>query len=485
MYYQKLYSAVKSGDLKTVIALVEEDKIDVNFRNYYGSTALYYASAKGQIKVVRYLVEKAKADINTKNNLGLTPLHYACEKGQIKVVRYLVEKAKADINAKSNTGLTPLHYACEEGAIEVVIYLVEEAKTTAYDQILNDSTSLYYASIGGNHAVVRYLIEEVGIYINALDKSGETVLEKLENRDILNYSGRLKSYNLLKSADIGQKLFAQSELTKEEQVFIASDDYTPTYFNNLKSKSIAEKKFLMVETSVEEDDFLNSESYNPKFSERHQQISKSVKALGEHLKVAKTEGEYKWNSEERILEGEVLQIEPQSLKGFDIPKDATNVIASFLKTGDTEKFSLVSYSIAKDLEKIEQRLPPLEIGLLPQDIIDIGTIDLNTELLSPWAWFTIGYTAGSFAINPGLRCVDNYMDEQALNRSCSEYYKDVLSIDNLFSTAASYVGNYIASALSLRSIHGINIQDMYIYHHYPTMLGLAVASVPVLLEIVL
>lgn len=352
LYKMALYFASEEGHLPVIKYLTKE----VKYKIAYCLTALRLASKKGHLPVVRFLIEEIKINAHNKSQFAMTALHIASEEGHLEFVRYLVEEAKVDINIKDDFGSTALHYASKGRQFEIVIYLVKKTKINVNLVDNNRKSPLHWVSFLGYFEIVKYLVEEADININTLNNNQKTALKDLGNKEtLLNSPNKLKSYNILKSANIGQKLAAKLELIEEEQLFMASDNYNPKYYNNRLSKRIAEKQFNIANLEPEEIIFRDSDNYNPKYEEKYQLIRERVKALGEHLRVKKTEGGYKWNSELQKIEEEVSRIEPQSLKEFDFPEDATNVMANFLTTRDAQKIPLVSYSIAKDLGKIKPR----------------------------------------------------------------------------------------------------------------------------------
>lgn len=83
-----LHVACLQGDLATVKKLVEELRIDINYLDRTGSTALMYAAYAGYVDIVKYLVTNG-ANVNIKNLKGGTAARYAAYAGNRDIADYL------------------------------------------------------------------------------------------------------------------------------------------------------------------------------------------------------------------------------------------------------------------------------------------------------------------------------------------------------------------------------------------------------------
>ena len=111
-----LETAVRSGNLPAIKAMIEEGSQDVNAQSEYfwGSlrwyTPLHLAALYGQPKVMRLLVE-AGADVDAYDSKGNTPLLIAAEQRRTDVVMELI-RLGGDVNKKKRPRFcTPLHAA--------------------------------------------------------------------------------------------------------------------------------------------------------------------------------------------------------------------------------------------------------------------------------------------------------------------------------------------------------------------------------------
>ncbi len=94
----KLFEAVKNGDLKTVEKAIKKGT-DVNAKDKDGFTVLMKAAANGYKDICELLISKG-ADVNAKNKDGRTALDLAKEKNNKAIAELLISKGAADPMAK-------------------------------------------------------------------------------------------------------------------------------------------------------------------------------------------------------------------------------------------------------------------------------------------------------------------------------------------------------------------------------------------------
>ena len=85
---------------------------------------IFKASRSGNIRSVIYLIEQTKTILNEKDSYEKNPLQIAPENGRLPIVQYFVEHG-CNINGKDVSGLSPLHYASWNGNIPIFQYFVE------------------------------------------------------------------------------------------------------------------------------------------------------------------------------------------------------------------------------------------------------------------------------------------------------------------------------------------------------------------------
>uniref|UniRef100_A0A6J0UKZ4 Caskin-2 isoform X2 n=1 Tax=Pogona vitticeps TaxID=103695 RepID=A0A6J0UKZ4_9SAUR len=223
---QELIQAVKNGDVPGVQKLVAKVKapkskllgstkrMNVNYQDVDGFSALHHAALVGSLELISLLLE-AQATVDIKDINGMRPLHYAAWQGKVEPVRLLL-RAAASVNTASLDGQIPLHLSAQYGHYEVSEMLlqhqsnpclVNKAKKTPLDlacefgrlkvaQLLlnshmcvallegqskdtsdpNYTTPLHLAAKNGHKEIIRQLLK-AGIEINKQTKTGTALHE--------------------------------------------------------------------------------------------------------------------------------------------------------------------------------------------------------------------------------------------------------------------------------------------------------------------
>lgn len=223
---QELIQAVKNGDVSGVQKLVAKVKasktkllgstkrLNVNYQDVDGFSALHHAALVGSLELISLLLE-AQATVDIKDINGMRPLHYAAWQGKVEPVRLLL-RAAASVNMASLDGQIPLHLSAQYGHYEVSEMLLQhqsnpclinKAKKTPLDlacefgrlkvaQLLlnshmcvallegqskdtsdpNYTTPLHLAAKNGHKEIIRQLLK-AGIEINRQTKTGTALHE--------------------------------------------------------------------------------------------------------------------------------------------------------------------------------------------------------------------------------------------------------------------------------------------------------------------
>ncbi|XP_067403650.1 caskin-2 isoform X2 [Emydura macquarii macquarii] len=223
---QELIQAVKNGDVPGVQKLVAKVKaskskllgsakrLNVNYQDVDGFSALHHAALGGSLELISLLLE-AQATVDIKDSNGMRPLHYAAWQGRVEPVHLLL-RAAASVNMASLDGQIPLHLSAQYGHYEVSEMLLQhqsnpclinKAKKTPLDlacefgrlkvaQLLlnshmcvallegqskdtsdpNYTTPLHLAAKNGHKEIIRQLLK-AGIEINRQTKTGTALHE--------------------------------------------------------------------------------------------------------------------------------------------------------------------------------------------------------------------------------------------------------------------------------------------------------------------
>ncbi|XP_067656482.1 ankyrin repeat domain-containing protein 29-like [Haliotis asinina] len=122
MAYEKdlrLLEASITGDLETVLEMLDEGQADINCRGMYGLTPVMWAAWNGHTRVVQFLRFKL-ANMSLVTDSGNTILHLACDGGEVQTVEFLLERKFVDINARNKFGKTAAEMASGKGHQKVV-----------------------------------------------------------------------------------------------------------------------------------------------------------------------------------------------------------------------------------------------------------------------------------------------------------------------------------------------------------------------------
>uniref|UniRef100_A0A2K6T540 Caskin-1 n=1 Tax=Saimiri boliviensis boliviensis TaxID=39432 RepID=A0A2K6T540_SAIBB len=117
---QRLLQRPRPGKAKL---LGSTKKINVNFQDPDGFSALHHAALNGNTELISLLLE-AQAAVDIKDNKGMRPLHYAAWQGRKEPMK-LVLKAGSAVNIPSDEGHIPLHLAAQHGHYDVSEMLLQ------------------------------------------------------------------------------------------------------------------------------------------------------------------------------------------------------------------------------------------------------------------------------------------------------------------------------------------------------------------------
>ena len=204
-----LHFAAEGGHAEMVELLLDQPKVDINFKDQQGQTAVFKAAYQGREEVVSLLLQQKDIDVNAASNDGFTPLLQAIFGDYNKIIRLFLARPELDVNASDTThnqtplwmaasgdkgileellkrkdidvnlpghyGETPLGRAARQSFDEAITLLLDaKADVNASDQ--SDETPLMHASGEGNLAGVDMLVAHPEIELDLADKKGRTAL---------------------------------------------------------------------------------------------------------------------------------------------------------------------------------------------------------------------------------------------------------------------------------------------------------------------
>ena len=180
-YVSPLSWAALRGHRDTVRLLLEQDGIEVNYKDPSGATALSRAAANQHEAVVQMLLKRDDVEADSKDSEGRTPLSWAAGRGHEAVVQMLLERDDVEVNSKDSEGRTPLSWAAYHGNEAMVQMLLEREDVEADSRDPRGRTPLSLAASGGNEAVVQMLLERDDVEADSKDPNGWTPLSWAAN----------------------------------------------------------------------------------------------------------------------------------------------------------------------------------------------------------------------------------------------------------------------------------------------------------------
>ena len=168
----RMIGAASDGDAAAIQALLKDEKVDVNVRDWDQLTALIPAASAGHLEICRMLVKEG-IDVNAKDKDGITALMEASIMGQTKVVEFLLG-AGAEVDAGANSEVTALWLASSEGKTDVMKLLLANGASASNTRV-DGITAVMTASLGGHVDAVKLLLEN-GADPTAADRDGSTAL---------------------------------------------------------------------------------------------------------------------------------------------------------------------------------------------------------------------------------------------------------------------------------------------------------------------
>nr|WP_257263334.1 ankyrin repeat domain-containing protein [Endozoicomonas sp. ONNA2] len=213
-----LHLAVKNGDKRVVMELLQIDGSLARKRDEAGDMALHVASLKSRTEIVQVLLDFDPSLAKDKGADGKTPHHHAAGGDEESLSGNCLELligAEPDIDATDNSGNTPLHLAAKRGYSGCVKLLLDAGADIKANN--KKKTPLHLATQKkeefGEKEKCKGCVElltEAGADIDATDKHGNTPLNNAAASDLFGCG----KFLLDAGADIKANLEGESPLHK-------------------------------------------------------------------------------------------------------------------------------------------------------------------------------------------------------------------------------------------------------------------------------
>jgi ankyrin repeat protein len=170
-----LFSAAARGDSDEVRRLIQEEHIDVNVRDEFGTTALHRSFKNGRADSAKVLIE-AGANRNARSAEHATPLWLAAENDSIDLLPLIQSFGGFDVNLQNAEGTSPLIAAILHGNTEFAIHL---ARIPEVDVNIADSegaNALFYCVMANHEDVARVLLEERQASVTVIARRNHSAL---------------------------------------------------------------------------------------------------------------------------------------------------------------------------------------------------------------------------------------------------------------------------------------------------------------------
>ncbi len=132
-----LVNAVRSGDLKAYLALIDAGAYADSAADHLISLAV----KSGNVALVRTLIDSG-ADPDVAEELGITPLMLAASAGNTAMAELLLEKG-ADLHRRDHAGATALYWAIKDSHIDLGERLV--ARGADVDNVITGHSAIAVA----------------------------------------------------------------------------------------------------------------------------------------------------------------------------------------------------------------------------------------------------------------------------------------------------------------------------------------------------
>ena len=233
-FYRQLLILAKRGDREQFLdifrqILTMEKKININYKDENGFTALHFACDEGNLKIVEIILG-VDCDTNIKNIHKQTPLHISAKRGYFDISKKLIESG-AKLNIEDSEKNTPIHYVCKNNYIELLKYFLTKNPKVEEKNIYGKTPKDL-----ATNAEIKNLIDE---YIK---NNKNSVSEKHEEKSQI----EIKKINLMNKRALN-KNSRKKKLEMEynhlnNSLNISNDKSNKRYANNTNKNCILKKE---------------------------------------------------------------------------------------------------------------------------------------------------------------------------------------------------------------------------------------------------
>jgi ankyrin repeat protein len=165
--------ACKNGHLACVVALLRDQRTNINVRGEKGRTALSLACSNQHPDVVQKLLSTAECDAAIQDDLAATALHWACSVPDNDLpIAALLKHHTVSPNHRDKNGRTALSWAAGHGVETAVKALMDVAAVDTNLADIQGRSPLSWAAGNGRLSTARLLVQSDKVNRCSVDKDG-------------------------------------------------------------------------------------------------------------------------------------------------------------------------------------------------------------------------------------------------------------------------------------------------------------------------
>ncbi|XP_047946689.1 ankyrin repeat-containing protein ITN1-like [Salvia hispanica] len=204
----KLYNAASSGDLTTLVQLLEEDPYLVHGVSFPCSRNLLHVTAiHGQTSIVEQVLKLNPQLARISDSEKSSPLHIAAAGGHVEIASKLLSVAPEMCWRRDDQGMNPIHVAAMNGHVEILEILLLESCMPAMERLHRGQPVLHLCVKHAQLRALKVLVEKLGELVCAKDDDGDTLLHlaaRCGQLETIEYLVENKALNLRTRNAIGK-----------------------------------------------------------------------------------------------------------------------------------------------------------------------------------------------------------------------------------------------------------------------------------------